>query len=194
MKKSPELLDLFTAETEQEFEVAFDKWLERAIIGLETNKLNFQEMKEVGLTGALALALNMPGIDVHQEPNSNGHVDLLIEVWLGVRTWRKLGEAKVYDGPDYHIEGLKQLLGRYTTGRETRGVLIEYVTKANIAALMKKVRDRMDELLPESQTGACADHSLKWSFLSKHNHSCGENLEVGHIGCNLFVSDSKVAQ
>ncbi len=194
MNRAPELLDLFTAETEQEFETAFDKWLQRAIVGLETNKLNFKRMDEVGLTGALALALYMPGVDVYQEANSNGHVDLLIEVGLGTRNWRKLGEAKIYNGPDYHIEGLKQLLGRYTTGRETRGLLIEYVRKVNIAGLMKKVRERMDELLPEAQKGMCTEYSIKWSFLSVHGHSCGEDLEIGHIGCNLFVSDSQDTQ
>jgi hypothetical protein len=28
---------------------------------------------------------------------------------------------------------------------------------------------------------------LKWSFLSVHKHSSGEYLEIGHIGCNLYV-------
>lgn len=191
MSKGSELFELLTAETEQDFESAFDKWLQRAITGLETNKLNFKEMGEVGLTGSLALALAMPGVSVHQETNSNGHVDLLIEVSLGSRPWRKLGEAKIYSGPDYHIKGLQQLIGRYTTGRETRGLLIVYVRKANIAELMKKIRERMDEALPESQKGPCKDHTAKWSFLSVHRHSSGDDLEVGHIGCNLFVSDGQ---
>ena len=121
------------------------------------------------------------------EPNSNGHVDLLIEVGFDPPTWKKLAEAKIYAGPEYHFKGLHQLLGRYTTGKETRGLLVVYVKKSNISGLMKKLREKMDETLPESQSGSCKDHSIKWSFISEHVHSCGDLLEVGHIGCNLFV-------
>jgi hypothetical protein len=104
-----------------------------------------------------------------------------------VPTRKKLGEAKIYDGPDYHIKGLQQLLGRYTTGKEGRGMLIVYFRKKNIAGLVKKLREKMDTDLPLSQQGPTCDHLIKWSFLSQHGHSSGETLEVGHIGCNLYI-------
>ena len=97
----------------------------------------------------------------------------------------KLGEAKIYDGPEYHLDGLKQLLGRYTTGREGRGLLIVYFRKADIAGLVKKLRTQMDSDLPCAQQGKTTDHVLKWSFLSTHALKSGDNHEVGHIGCNL---------
>jgi hypothetical protein len=187
MNRCPQIFELLAAETQEQFECAFDTWLGQAINGLETNAVNFNDNDEEALTATLALALNRPGVRVYQESNSNGHVDLLIEVGLDSPTWKKLAEAKIYNGSEYHMKGLHQLLGRYTTGKETRGLLIIYVKKSNISGLMKKLRDRMDETLPEAQSGSCKDHSIKWSFISEHLHSCGDLLEVGHIGCNLYV-------
>lgn len=184
-QKSPEYFNLVTSKSASEFESAFDVLLEKAVSGLEQNKKKFESLDEDGLSGALALALSMPGLTVTRETNSNGHVDLTIEADHCSPARRKLGEAKIYDGPAYHFMGLEQLLGRYTTGREERGLLIVYVRKPNISGLMKGLRERMDSDLPCKQQGNTADHALKWSFLSAHAHACGDNLEVSHIGCNL---------
>jgi hypothetical protein len=140
-----------------------------------------------GLSGVLSLALMMPGLTVTRETHSNGHVDLTIEADHCTPARRKLGEAKIYDGPSYHFEGIKQLLGRYSTGREGRGLMIVYFRKPNIAGLVQNLRNRMDVDLPCKQQGTTANHSFKWSFLSAHAHVCGENLEVSHIGCNLCI-------
>lgn len=185
LRKAPEYLDLLTAETDSDFEKAFDALLEKALSGLEANKKNFEKLDEMGLSGALALALTTPGLAVTQESYSNGHVDLTIQANHCTPARKKLGEAKIYDGPEYHIKGLGQLLGRYTTGREGRGLLIVYFRKANIAGLVKKLRTRMDADLPCKQRGNTSDHILKWSFLSTHALKSGDNQEVGHIGCNL---------
>jgi hypothetical protein len=184
-QKSPEYFNLVTSKSASEFESAFDVLLEKAVSGLEQNKKKFESLDEDGLSGALALALSMPGLTVTRETNSDGHVDLTIEADHCSPARRKLGEAKIYDGPAYHFMGLEQLLGRYTTGREERGLLIVYFRKPNISGLMKGLRERMDSDLPCKQQGNTADHALKWSFLSAHAHACGDNLEVSHIGCNL---------
>jgi hypothetical protein len=186
-RKAPEFLDLLTAESDSDFEAAFDALLQKAVTQLETNKMNFKNLNEVGLTAVLAASLSIPGLSVSQETHSNGHVDLTIEADHCVPMRKKLGEAKIYAGPAYHVKGLEQLLGRYTTGREGRGLLIVYFRKDDIAGLVKKLRGEMDDSLPFGQQGATADYSLKWSFLSIHAHSCGEKLEIGHIGCNLYT-------
>jgi hypothetical protein len=185
-RKAPEYLDLLTAETDVEFEKAFDALLGKAVAQLERQKGNFAKLGEVGLSGALAMALSIPGLTVTPEPHSNGHVDLMIVADHCVPERVKLGEAKIYDGPEYHFEGLEQLLGRYTTGREGRGLLIVYFRKADIAGLVKKLRAQMDADLPCAQQGKTTDHILKWSFLSTHALKSGDNHEVGHIGCNLY--------
>ncbi|MGD0696917.1 MAG: hypothetical protein ABSB82_19035 [Terriglobia bacterium] len=187
-RKAPEYLDLLTAVTISEFEKAFDAILGKAISLLETNKKNFESLGEEGLTAVLAAGLSIPGLTVTQETNSNGHVDITIEADYCSPARKKLGEAKIYDGPQYHIDGLQQLLGRYTTGRETRGLLIAYVRKPNISGLIEKLREKLDEDLPMKQKGKTEDHILNWSFISTHVHDCGDDLQIGHIGCNLHVA------
>ena len=190
-RKGQEYLDLISADSDEEFEAAFDALLEKAIHGLETNKKNFKTLDEEGLSGVLALALSMPGLTITQETNSNGHVDLTIEADHCVPARIKLGEAKIYKGPKYHIKGLKQLLERYTTGREGRGLLIEYVKRPDIKRKIVSIRMKMDAELPLKQSGLSKDHTLKWSFLTEHKHSSGEKLQVGHIGCNLYIEENK---
>jgi len=186
-RKAPETLDLLTAQNDEEFEIAFDALLQKAVEQLEENKADFKELNENALSSTLAMALRMPGLEVLREAHSNGPVDLTIIVNHCAKTRKKLGEAKIYRGPAYHIGGLEQLLGRYTTGRESRGLLVVYFRVKDIAGLVQKIREEMDGKLPVYQQGKTRDHTLKWSFLSTHLHSCGENLEVGHIGCNLYT-------
>lgn len=188
--KAPEYLDLMAAQSDAEFEKAFDVLLEKALHHLESNSKNFSALDENGLTAVLAGTLGVPGLRVCQEANSNGHVDITIHIDHCFPMKTKLGEAKIYDGPEYHLEGLSQLLGRYTTGRESRGLVIAYVRQQNIKGLLVKVRGRMDADLPQQQQGKTMDHSCKWSFLSKHLHSSGEVLEVEHAGCNLYFAGS----
>ncbi len=186
-RKAPEYIDLLTSKEQAEFEKAFDALLEKALSGIEAQKKNFATLDEVGLSGALALALSTPGLTVTTETYSNGHVDLTIVADHCFPARKKLGEAKIYDGPEYHVKGLEQLLGRYTTGRECRGLLIVYFRKQNIAGLVEKLREKMDADLPCQQQGKTANHILKWSFLSKHCLTSGDDHEVGHVGCNLYT-------
>ena len=184
-RKAPELLDLITAETDDQFENAFTALLEKVVSDLEINKKHFFELSEDALTAILAIGLRTFGLSVTQQAHSNGHVDITITADHCLPARKKLGEAKIWDGPKYHIEGLKQLLERYTTGREGRGMVIAYFRVKNIAGLMAKLRERMNKERPYGQTTDAVDYVLKWSFVSSHEHSCGETLEVGHIGCNL---------
>lgn len=185
--KAPEYLDLLSAQTEEAFNSALDVLIERAVIHLEKNKSLYKTLNEEGLSAVLAGNLTTFGVVVIQESHSNGHVDITIEVEHCVPTRRLLGEAKIYNGPVYHLKGLIQLLDRYTTGREGRGLLIEYFRKPNISDLVLKIRKKMDVDLPCNQQSSTSDHKLKWSFSSTHRHSCGDVLEVSHIGCNLYV-------
>jgi hypothetical protein len=185
--KAPEYYDLISAKTDTDFEKAFDAFLERAVSHLEINKKDFERLDENGLSAILTIALSVSGVSATRETNSNGHVDITVVADHCVPMRKKLGEAKIYDGPGYHLKGLEQLLGRYTTGREGRGMMIVYFRKQNIAGLVQKLRERMDADLPFAQQGQTSSHPIKWSFLSKHAHSSGETLEVGHIGCNLYI-------
>jgi hypothetical protein len=186
-RKAPAYLDLLSAETDKQFDAAFTALLEDAVHYMEKNKKNFQKLNEEGLSAALAGALSIPGMTVTQEANSNGHVDLTIDADHCRPARIKLAEAKIYASPSYHIKGIGQLLGRYTTGREMSGLLINYVRKPDIKAIVTTLKTEMDKKLPENQVGPCEDHALKWSLLTKHRHSSGEIVSVGHIGCNLHI-------
>jgi hypothetical protein len=142
-RRAPAYLDLLTAETDEEFETAFTAILGGAIHHLEKNKKNFQKLDEEGLSAVLAAALTIPGLIVTQEANSNGHVDLTIEADHCTPSRIKLGEAKIFSSPSYHIKGISQLLGRYTTGREAAGLLINYVRKPDIKAITANLSVRL---------------------------------------------------
>jgi hypothetical protein len=188
---APEVLDLTTAETEEEFCASFDRLLERAVIHLEKNSKNFITLNEVGLSAVMGNFFNgMPGVIMTQEAHSNGHVDLTIEVSLASPVQRRLVEAKIEGGPVEHEEGLAQLLGRYVTGRESTSWLLLYVRLKDIRARMQALRDNLDLKKPLNQTGACLNHNsnLKWTFTSDHRHSSGETVRVVHVGCNLFTN------
>jgi hypothetical protein len=189
-RKAPEYLDLFSAQSEAEFDAALDGLLERAVSHLEKNKANFQTLNEEGLTAVLVASLTIPGLTVTQETHSNGHVDVTIEADHCMPARRKLGEAKIYRGYSYHVSGLKQLLGRYTTGRESRGLLIVYFRKPEVRRFVAQLQQQMDMNRPMNQTAESKSHTLKWSFCTEHIHSSGESLEVEHIGCNLYIEDS----
>ena len=186
-QNAPEYMNLFAASSDSDFEQAFCTILEKAIVGLETNKTLFKNLDEEGLSAVLVQGLNIPGMSATRESHSNGHVDITITITHSSPQRKKLGEAKIWHGPKYHIEGLQQLLNRYTTGREGRGFVIAYVRQGDIAGLITKLRKKMNDERPCKQNADASDHLLKWSFVSPHSHSCGETLEVGHIGCNLHV-------
>lgn len=185
-KLSRETLDLITANSDEEFDSAFDNWLTQAISRMEANKKNYLKLDENGLSSVLAASLTTGEISVTQEQNSNGHVDLTIKLNNSSTPRTKLGEAKIWRGNEYHIKGLDQLLNRYTTGRECRGFVISYVQQKDIKGLFEDLRKHIDSEKPFNLEGLCLNHNIKWSFLSNHKHNSGERITICHVGCNLF--------
>lgn len=182
---APQYLDLFTASTEEEFEAAFNPILEKSVTMLEENSKGYATLDEDSLSSVLVAGLTIPGFIVSRERHSNGHVDITILINQTTPARVKLGEAKIYGGPAYHIKAIEQLLGRYTGGREMPGFVISYVRKPDIKGITKKLRDELDKKLPELQQGKCEDHILKWSFKTRHKHKSGEVLTLSHVSCNM---------
>lgn len=185
-KLSRETLDLITANSDEEFDSAFDNWLTQAISRMEANKLNYSKLDENGLSSVLAASLTTGEISVTQEQNSNGHVDLTVKLNNSSTPRTKLGEAKIWRGKEYHVKGLDQLLNRYTTGRECRGFVISYVQQKDIKGLFEDLQKHINSEKPFNLEGLCLEHNIKWSFLSNHKHNSGELITICHIGCNLF--------
>lgn len=180
--------DLVTARTAAEFNAAFSSVVLDAVRLLEKDSKNLGGLNEDGLSTVLAGFVNGTNIlTVTREESSNGHVDLTFKAALCKPPREVLGEAKIFKYYNWHESGLSQLVNRYSTGREDRGLLLEYVKKPGIKDHMGKLRSQLDKKKPCNQVTDCSDHEnvTRWSFCSKHTHSSGEEIEVWHFGCNL---------
>lgn len=180
--------DFLIAETEDEFNKAFENWLVFCISQMEANSKKLKSFDEDTLSSILTMALNTGELSVTREKYSNGHVDLTVKLVNSTTNWTKLGEAKIWRYPSYQAKGIDQLLNRYTTGRECRGFVISYVKLQDIKTLFEKLREYIDNEKSCDLQGICKDHNIRWSFLSSHKHSSGELVEICHVGCNMYSS------
>ena len=185
---TPAQRDLLAAETAAEFNGAFSAIVLEAVRRLEKGSKNLGRLNEDGLSEVLAGFINGTNVLlVTREESSNGHVDLTFKARLCKPPREVLGEAKIFNYYDWHESGLSQLVERYSTGREDRGLLLEYVKKPKILDHMNDLRSELDQKRPCNQVANCCDHETvkQWSFCSSHTHSSGEQIEVWHFGCNL---------
>lgn len=185
---SPAQRDLLTAKTSREFNAAFSAIVLEAVRRLEKGSKNLGGLNEDGLSDVLSGFINgTNALTVTREESSNGHVDLTFKAGLCRPQREVLGEAKIFDYYNWHVSGLSQLVDRYSTGREDRGLLLEYVKKPGIKGLMENLRCEMDKKRPCKQIADCSNHETveQWSFCSSHTHSSGEEIEVWHFGCYL---------
>ena len=184
------LIQILISQTDEEFEEGLEDILERAAAHLEQNANHLFPLEEEAISAVLVAFLNAPGVlRATQEAHSNGHVDITIEAEHAPPLRRRLGEAKIYNGPVYHVEGLQQLINRYTTGREGSGLVVEYVKQQGIKDLVSKIRSHMDSLKPCVQNGESQNHRIRWAFTTKHQHHSGEIMRVLHLNCNLHKPD-----
>lgn len=187
-EKSPEFKKLLLAKSDDDYQLIMDNLLNDAADHLERNKKDFNSHNETALTGHVAAWITTVDlIKATQEANSNGHTDLTIEINNGSRVKKKMiGEAKIYNGMMYHINGVGQVLG-YSTGRELSLFMLNYVKTEAVKVATKKIKDSMNKDLPHNQISSCVDKVIpKWSFLSEHQHkSSGEILKVHHYSINL---------
>jgi len=141
--------------------------------------------EEEKLSAFLSAALSMPGLDVYREGYSNGRVDLTIKLRSSLFPEQRLAEAKIYQGPANHERAIEQLVSRYSTGRQDRGYIIEYVKKPGIANIVTRLRKHADSTLPVRQSGLTRDHDMRWAYLSDHRHASEELIHVVHINVNI---------
>lgn len=181
----PALRKLFQARTAEEFDDFLDRHFEKCVQGMEAEATHWKDDSEEKLSSFLAAALRMPGLDVTREGYSNGRVDLTIKSESMTFSQRRLVEAKIYAGPAYHEQAIEQLISRYSTGRQSRGYVVEYLKKPGIAELVLKLRKKADADLPVRQYGETSDHRMKWAYVSGHRHTSDELIHVVHINVNL---------
>lgn len=181
----PVLRKLFQARTAEEFDDFLDRHFEDCVQRMEAEAHHLTTDSEEKLSAFLAATLSMPGLAVTREGYSNGRVDLTIKAESMVLPEQRLAEAKIYAGPAYHAQAIEQLVSRYSTGRQSRGYVVEYFKKPGIAELVLKLRKKADVDLPVHQHGATCDHPMKWAYVSNHMHVSAELIHVVHVNVNL---------
>lgn len=130
-------------------------------------------------------------VPCEKERYYNGHVDVTIYHPRSL-PYQYLGECKIYKGFKRHCDGCDQLLNRYSSGRDMRGFLLEFFTRRGMYQLIGKLKDQFDRSFPLRMTGTSQDHTqIKGAFISMHSHFTEAQVEVLHIGCNLFHPPTK---
>jgi hypothetical protein len=184
---------VWLAQSQDGFIKAVEKLLEESIDHLEKNAKNYGKLGETGLSAVVVAYVNRFGIRADNEPNSNGHVDIHIENAFR-RALSVCGEAKVYDGPVYHVIGLGQVLD-YATGRCRFGFVIEYVKSSGTAAgAADEIEKHMNTVLPERQKGNAVKHAeIELALTTTHGHRRGHDLHILHLIANLKPPAGRIA-
>lgn len=180
----PDFHRIACAASEEEFCEAASLAVRNCLQKLEGRRKLLANAGEVELSTDLADLLTQGGVPTTAESHINGHVDLVMEHFEKGR-YRMLGECKLDDGPQYHCDGTKQLLG-YCSGVEKRTLCLDFCKKEKIAERMKKKRQHFEQDSDCHSVKSLEDNHIPWSFLGKHQHSSGEDIEVLHIACNLY--------
>lgn len=180
---NPELIKSLSADSEERFVNAAESVLARVIGKFEEGAKHYSKLQEPDLSRILVDMLSLAGMSATAEQSVNGHVDVVIECVTRGR-WKYLGECKIYNGYQYHVDGCAQLLG-YCTGREYRAFMLVFFNTPNMQRKLGELRMRMDRELPLQQTMASAPHGMKGAFLTRHEHRNGDAVELLHAGCSV---------
>lgn len=179
--------------TAEQQEAALEALIDDGVRWLEDNANNLTAEKEDGISTTLAGKISVPFLlRADRERNINGHVDIVIEVENMRPQRRWLAEAKCWNGPAYHVAGLKQLLG-YTPGRGGSAYVFDYVRERDISTKWAGLRLHLEATPLPGQLGGCTVLTGDWRFESKHLHTSGKEIRVVHIGVNLFRSAPSAA-
>ncbi|RYY80253.1 MAG: hypothetical protein EOO69_02345 [Moraxellaceae bacterium] len=157
---------------------------------LTRNKNLYKDFSEDQITGIIVERLRDYFI-AHHDASVNGHVDIHVEknnfLWLG--------EAKIYKGPAYMLEGFYQLNTRYATGQDNTnfgGVLLYKKIKKKITTVMEEWERTLEEqsiIDEENLKGLTFNQCNKNSLcsISIHEHpSVGSPLQIRHMPLDLY--------
>lgn len=183
--KSPATLRVFFSQNEREFIEGVDLILEIAIRRLEANAASHNDLGELTLSTMLSDLINQAAIPCEKESYRNGHVDITIS--HPHQPFQYLGECKIYSGFKTHWNGCDQLLNRYSSGRDSRGFVLEFFRRPEMYALLAALKDRFDKEFPHEMKGSSTTHHIKGAFVTLHTHFTKTDIEVLHLGCNLYV-------
>jgi len=160
------------------------KELSAVIDYLERTASLRQNDGEDRITIDIVMGLRQAGYIATHDEYSKGHADITVTQ----DSFKWLGEAKLHGSYDWLLKGLKQLLGRYTTGREDGSGLLIYIKGSNALAVLNEWRRGLEvgnECNLKGTEGG--DEAERLTFWSIHTHE-GSGLEIRtkHLGVCLY--------
>jgi hypothetical protein len=157
--------------------------LDSAIERLEANAHRVQSDGEEKLTNYLAVQLAAAGYDASCETDVRGHTDLKIENRSAQVLW--IAESKLHSSHEKNIDGMLQLMSRYTSGRHSDAGFLLFIRQPSAALILERWRSTVqtDERLACT---AVENHSRCATFSSDHDHPSGFKLIVRHHAILLF--------
>ncbi|MFN0720490.1 hypothetical protein BCU39_008410 [Vibrio cyclitrophicus] len=163
------------ADDYDEFLDVLYKKLDDIFAKLECSRDKHFSHDEDAITGVIAGRLEEAGYRASEQTKQNGAVDLTVQL----DDYKWIAEAKIAYSNSKILEGLIQLLTRYTT-RDTNGGLLVYMKKPN----SKKVVDDWDKFLNSKKKLA--------SYISKKNPEVRDDLgqALGDITTNRLSNTS----
>ena len=187
---SPPSLRLWIAEDEVAFIAAAEDALLDAIVKMEKGARLYAQDDERKLSFTLVQLMSSASVPAVAEGYHNGHVDVAI-THPAERPFIMLGECKRFDGFQYHCDGCSQLLVRYSSGRASRTFCLEFFQVRGMYAKLEGLQRDFNRNHPHKQKGAATAHRIKGAFLTTHGHDSGSDVEVLHLGCNLYHAEAK---
>jgi hypothetical protein len=153
--------------------------LDQIIDIIQENRELRQDDSEDRLTIEIVGHLKMLSYNASHDAKIGGHVDIFVQK----KSFKWLGEAKIYGGPAYLWQGFQQLCTRYSTGdvNQNNGGIVIYFKYGNARNFMQEWNDNLSaKNLSNFMTYPCKNRPL--IFYSEHTHSVsGDIYTVRHI-------------
>lgn len=183
---APEYQGVWCSQTEPSFHAAVERAIETVLRKIEEARAEYGGLGETGLSKLTAHLLH-PLVPAAAEKNRNGHVDFVIEHPRASNRWVYPVECKIWDGHEWHREGMTQLLG-YATSFDKRGMLLEFFAKhKRMVFLLQREREDVDaDVFLVAVTPSVTHQFLREAFVSPHEHKSGTRFEIVHLGCDLY--------
>lgn len=154
--------------------------IDDAIERLQTDAPRFMGAKEDAITGNLITFLVGRRYDAWAEPFERGHVDIFVHCKRLRLKWH--GEAKIHGAYDTALDGMRQLLTRYTSGTHHHGGFFLYVFRRNLNKIQAKWRRT---IVADKRPDSCAttkdtNDAREYRFNTTHAHAIGSDYHVRH--------------
>jgi hypothetical protein len=184
--KVPGASAVYFSEDESQFVKGVELILDAAIRRLEEDAATHGSLGELTLSTMLSNLIRYAA-PCEKESYRNGHVDVAIG-HPRKQQFQYLGECKIFGGFKKHCGGCDQLLNRYSSGRDVRGFVLEFFDRPRMYKLLADLKTDFDQRVPLKMKGSSKPHDhIKGAFISLHTHFTQTDVEVLHLGCNLYI-------